>query len=123
MDRVRGLVDTGGILLPSPIRRINTEHLVFAPDAFFIAIVRMIIHLSASHTTKGVSESVLLTKCVFRIKKQPTIIIRLNIRYIYLMKRPVHRHFTSLFRLRAHAESRHCSVTRSMPLLRVRVRL
>ena len=57
MVRVKRLVDTGGILLPSPIRRINTEHLVFAPDAFFIAIVRMIIHLSASHTTKGVSES------------------------------------------------------------------
>ena len=81
------------------------------------------IRFHVDEEDKGVSILVLLTKWVFRIKKQPTIIIRLNIRYIYLMKRPVHRHFTSLFRLRAHAESRHCSVTRSMPLLRVRVRL
>lgn len=56
MVRVRRLVDICGILSPLPIIRINTEHLVFTPDAFFIAAVRMTIHLSASHIVKGVSE-------------------------------------------------------------------
>lgn len=47
MHRVRGLVDICGILSSLPIIRINTEHLVFTPDAFF--------HCCSTHDNPSIS--------------------------------------------------------------------
>ena len=60
---------------------------------------------------------------VFGHKKAARSFYQADLQRFSSINSPFHRHFTSLFKFRAHADKRHCSVTRSMPLLRVRVRL